>query len=372
MEFKDRKSKYPGRVKIKNLSNNIESICELTLLDEPIENGTPLNKATIEALKEDILDSCVAEPALVYTTIIEGTAIGDFYDEPTCISMQNFNRKPHLNESFIGIFYELENNSDGTFDENSFITVCKIIKIDAEDNTCWIQPEREARTTGTGISKIQAIGQDENGGNIYEILLSSGQKYNIVAPRGIAGPVDVGISDIRPNGQDENGGNIYEIVLSNGETFNIVAPKGSGFTGKINDVDASIESIYAPISAGNKGYFLQSKGEGAPSWEFPFAFSGKQSPYTASATITLPNVGVGKIATDVRSCTNADTVIQINLPAGGTYRYVYVLIDPSNTSQQTTKTSVGVSTKAAGGTTVCSIGGSTSRTIVQITYYRVS
>lgn len=372
MELKDRKSKYPGRVKIKNLSNSVESICELTLLDEPIENGTPLNKATLEALKEDILNAGTGESALVYNKVFQATTRGDFYDEPTRVSMDDFNRKPYLNESFIGVFYEIELEPNGKFDEASFISVCKVVQIDASSNTCLIQPSQRVGTTGAGISDIRAAGQDENGGNVYEILLSSGQKYNIVAPKGTDGRVDVGIAEIRSAGQDEQGGNIYEIVLSNGEIYNIVAPKGSGFIGKINDLENGAESIYAPTSAGTKGYFLQSKGNGAPSWDFPFALSGKQSPYTSSLSITLPNVGVGKIATDVRSCTNADTVVRIDLPSGGTYRYVYMLIDPSNTSQQTAKTSVGVSTNAAGGTTVCTMGGSASRTIAQITYYRVS
>ncbi len=145
-----------------------------------------------------------------------------------------------------------------------------------------------------------------------------------------------------------------------------------GFAGKINDGVTGSENIYAPTVAGTKGYFLQSKGSGAPKWEFPFTFSGKKAPYTASTTITLPGIGVGKVGTDVRSCVNTDTTVTINLPSGGTYRYVYIISDPSNTSQDTTKTSVGINTNSAGGTTICTIGGSASCTTVQIIYYRAA
>lgn len=215
MEFKDRKATNPGRIKLKNIATNVTETYDIELADGAVEAGTPLNKATFDAFKEDILNLCMGE------------------------------------------------NSSA---------------------------------------------------------------------------------------------------------------QGGGFAGKINGADAKTQSIYAPTAVGTKGYFLQSNGSGAPTWNFPFAVSGKPTPYdsTPENPIILPSIGAGKIGIDVRSCVNADTEVTIDLPAGGTYRYVYVITDPSNTSQETTKTGVGVNTKAAGGTNVCTIGGSDSCMTVQTIYYRVS
>lgn len=56
MEFKNRQATNPGRVTLKNVSTGATTTYDLTMADGATEQGTPLNKATMDTLKEDILN----------------------------------------------------------------------------------------------------------------------------------------------------------------------------------------------------------------------------------------------------------------------------------------------------------------------------
>ena len=70
MEFKDRKPQYPGRVKLKNVSTGVETIYDMTYAEGSVsesagyETGTPLNKATFEQLKQEILQAAMHAQAI--------------------------------------------------------------------------------------------------------------------------------------------------------------------------------------------------------------------------------------------------------------------------------------------------------------------
>ena len=61
MEFKNRQATNPGRVTLKNVSTGATTTYDLTMADGATEQGTPLNKATMDALKEDILNEVQAK-----------------------------------------------------------------------------------------------------------------------------------------------------------------------------------------------------------------------------------------------------------------------------------------------------------------------
>ena len=54
MEFKDRVSNKPNRFKITQESNGESFYAKVEIADEPIENGTPLNKATFDKLQKEL------------------------------------------------------------------------------------------------------------------------------------------------------------------------------------------------------------------------------------------------------------------------------------------------------------------------------
>ena len=56
MEFKNRQATNPGRVTLKNVSTGATTTYDLTMADGATEQGTPLNKATMDTLKEDIFN----------------------------------------------------------------------------------------------------------------------------------------------------------------------------------------------------------------------------------------------------------------------------------------------------------------------------
>lgn len=56
MELKDRKANHNGRVILKDVQTGVEKTYDIILADEATEQGTPLNKQTLDALKEDIID----------------------------------------------------------------------------------------------------------------------------------------------------------------------------------------------------------------------------------------------------------------------------------------------------------------------------
>lgn len=55
MEFKDRMSGNPGRIKLKNISTGVETTYDVILDDSPTEEGTALNANTLSTLKREIL-----------------------------------------------------------------------------------------------------------------------------------------------------------------------------------------------------------------------------------------------------------------------------------------------------------------------------
>lgn len=61
MEFKNRQATNPGRVTLKNVSTGATTTYDLAMADGATEQGTPLNKVTMDALKEDILNEVQAK-----------------------------------------------------------------------------------------------------------------------------------------------------------------------------------------------------------------------------------------------------------------------------------------------------------------------
>lgn len=59
MEFKDRKAANPGRIKLKDITTDVETTYDVTLADEPTEAGTPINAELFARLKEEILNETV-------------------------------------------------------------------------------------------------------------------------------------------------------------------------------------------------------------------------------------------------------------------------------------------------------------------------
>lgn len=61
MEFKDRKATNPGRVILEDVQTKSRTTYDITFADNPTEQGTPLNKQTMDALKEDVLNEVQAK-----------------------------------------------------------------------------------------------------------------------------------------------------------------------------------------------------------------------------------------------------------------------------------------------------------------------
>lgn len=83
--------------------------------------------------------------------------------------------------------------------------------------------------TGAKIISTELIGQDKDGGNIYEQTLDDGTTFRFVSPKGADGAdgkTGAVIVSTELIGQDENGGNIYEQTFDNGEKSTFTAPKG--------------------------------------------------------------------------------------------------------------------------------------------------
>lgn len=58
MEFKDRKATNPGRIALKKVTTNGsgQDIYDLQFADGASEQGTPINKQTLDAFKVEVLD----------------------------------------------------------------------------------------------------------------------------------------------------------------------------------------------------------------------------------------------------------------------------------------------------------------------------
>lgn len=91
--------------------------------------------------------------------------------------------------------------------------------------------------TGAKIVSTVYIGQDANGGNIYQQTFDNGATATYTAqrgPRGLTGetgpvgPTGAKIVSTELTGQDANGGNIYKQTFDNGATATFTAPKGNG------------------------------------------------------------------------------------------------------------------------------------------------
>lgn len=64
MEFKDRQSTNPGRIALKKVSTDAstgQEIYDMEFADGATEQGTPLNKQTLDAFKEDVLNEVQAK-----------------------------------------------------------------------------------------------------------------------------------------------------------------------------------------------------------------------------------------------------------------------------------------------------------------------
>lgn len=76
MEFKDRTATNPGRIALKKVFTNPttgQEIFDVTLADGATEQGTPINKQTLDALKEDVLNELQAK--LDGAFVLSGTTL---------------------------------------------------------------------------------------------------------------------------------------------------------------------------------------------------------------------------------------------------------------------------------------------------------
>ncbi len=73
MEFKDRKATNPGRVTLRNVSTGATTTYDIIMADGATEQGTPINKQTLDALKEDILNEVQAK--LDASFVLSGTTL---------------------------------------------------------------------------------------------------------------------------------------------------------------------------------------------------------------------------------------------------------------------------------------------------------
>lgn len=364
----------------------------------------------------------IGDISLFYTNMIRGDAIGDFYDEPFDIATEYFNRPPVEGENFLGIFYERE-GSDDNYDEQTMLGIGQIHAVNQD--TCNVGMVDSVGIDGVGIRDIVFNSKNANGDNVYDLITTTGRKHQFIAPKGDKGEkgndgyaadsakfvtVDsvqtvsgektfdqINVKNIKFSNalpSDSNSARVYVCKESN-ETNGFAtraisdSASASGFSASstnlvterdcynampsINGVKASTASIYAPTISGGAGYVLKSNGAGSPNWISLMNFSGNNSPYESSATITLPSISVGQVGIDVRYCTSRNTTLTMNLPASGQYKYSYVISNQYFASKDNERASVGhASYNASGGSTVCKITGSTTYTTVRIIYYRVA
>lgn len=427
MEFKDRKSQHAGRIRLQSVEGQ-PNVYDVIFADGATEQGTPLTAETLGSLKKEILDDAINyNISLMYTNIIRGDALGDFYDEPFDIATEHFNRLPREGEKFFAVFYERE-GSDESYDELSFVGIGRVRLVG--QNTCNVEMVDSVSVKGVGIREVAFNSKNANGDNVYDIITTTGNKHQIIAPKGDKGEKgekgndgygsdsskfvttdseqtvdgtktftqDLMVKNIKFNGAlptDSSSTRVF--VCSSGNETNGFATRSisdstssSAFSSgssnlvserdcynampTINGTKASTASIYAPTSAGTQGYILKSNGSGGlPSWMSPVNFSGSNTVYESGTTIVLPSLSVGQTGIDVRYCTSKNTTLTLNLPSGGLYKYSYVISNQYFASKDPERASVGYANyHAAGGSTVCKITGSTTYTTVRIIYYRVS
>lgn len=423
MEFKDRKTQHAGRIRLQSVDGQ-PNVYDVIFADDATEQGTPLTAETLGSFKKEILDEAINNNiSLLYTNVICGEALGNFYDEPFDIATEYFNRLPCAGEKFLAVFYEREGN-DESYEEISFVGIGRVRLVG--QSTCNVEMVDSVSVNGVGIREVVFNSKNANGDNVYDIITTTGNKHQIIAPKGDKGEKgndgygadssrfvttdseqtvdgaktftqDLRVKNIKFNGAlptDSSSTRVFVCGSSNevnGFATRAISDStlSSAFSSSstnlvterdcynampvINGTKASAASIYAPTSSGSSGYVLKSNGVSAPSWISLFNFSGNNTPYSSSATITLPSVSIGQIGVDVRYCTSKNTTLTFNLPAGGTYKYSYVISNQYFASKDNERASVGfVNYGASGGSTVCKITGSTTYTTVRIMYYRVS
>ena len=93
MEFKNRNSTHPGRIQLKKVSDGSIETYDVIMADGATEQGTPLNEATLNELKKDLLN------AVLQFVNASNTQVGIGIDEITACG-QNTNGnvyRIHLN-----------------------------------------------------------------------------------------------------------------------------------------------------------------------------------------------------------------------------------------------------------------------------------
>ena len=75
MEFKDRKATNPGRIELKKVTTNSsgQDIYDLQFADGATEQGTPINKQTLDAFKVEVLDE--VQSKFDGTFVLSGTTL---------------------------------------------------------------------------------------------------------------------------------------------------------------------------------------------------------------------------------------------------------------------------------------------------------
>ena len=73
MEFKDRKANNPGRVILEDVQTKARTTYDIILADNPTDQGTPLNKQTMDSFKEDVLNEVQAK--FDGTFVLSGTTL---------------------------------------------------------------------------------------------------------------------------------------------------------------------------------------------------------------------------------------------------------------------------------------------------------
>ena len=80
MEFKDRVANKPNRVKLTYEDSGASSYATVELADEPIENGTPLNKATFDAMQNELNAYVVGNVLITSTNENPSTYLGGTWE----------------------------------------------------------------------------------------------------------------------------------------------------------------------------------------------------------------------------------------------------------------------------------------------------
>ena len=80
MDFKDRVANKPNRVKLTFEDSGASSYATVELADEPIENGTPLNKATFDEMQKELNAYVVGNVLITSTNENPSTYLGGSWE----------------------------------------------------------------------------------------------------------------------------------------------------------------------------------------------------------------------------------------------------------------------------------------------------